>query len=73
MTRKEVEEALSWALGEKIFESLVEARVGLPTMLDMAARRAFMEDWNDEPHLDKIRGAMLMLHNEPGHFTFEEE
>ena len=72
MTRDEVENAIAHVLGARTAGIMIDGGVNLPERLNIAALKAFREDWPTDGKLDRIRGALLMLSKE-GEFSFDEE
>ena len=64
-TRAQLEAAIRYVLGDKVFSSLDRVATGvlLPYPAELAALKAFREDWPTENQLDLIREYLLVLSN----------
>lgn len=72
MNRVDVNLACDRVLGTGVYQNLMKARMGLPCIAEMAARRAFLHGVVNEVDEDVLRQYLLALEQE-GYVLFEGE
>lgn len=70
MTRKELLKAVNYVLGEDVVAAMLEARIGLVTVLNHAVLTYFTKDMQDPNVRNTLRTAMRMV-TEDGYLTLE--
>ncbi len=78
MKRSELEEAITFFLGEDVNKAMTDSGIGLPRRLSTAMIEAFLRLCEEHqhlltPHEKKLEAAYLMLHGSQCCFTFDEE